>query len=301
MTTSKRAPRRVGSRVVLLVLLLLTVALVGPPVPARAAGWVSIRYLGNEGFLISAGETKVLIDALYGEGLEGYPVVPAAIRRQAKAGDGDFAGVDLVLATHRHGDHFDAAAVACHLDANRGARFVSTEEATARLLDLDPDVVDRVTGLWPAEGERVTVEPAAPESSDLRITALRLHHGDNPAQNLGFLVEIGGLVVMHLGDADVTAEELRPLDLAEEGIDVVLAPYWFWDATHRPALDELGARHRVAMHLPVPEAPAEYFAPAESLDALVDALRTEDPEVWIPLRPLEEQKFRPPPAGRDSR
>ena len=51
------------------------------PAAAIAEG-VELTYLGNEGFLIAAGETRVLVDALYGEGLRGYPVVPPAERRR---------------------------------------------------------------------------------------------------------------------------------------------------------------------------------------------------------------------------
>jgi len=63
---------------------------------------VEITYLGNEGFLITAGETRILIDALYGDGL--------------------------------------------HLLHNPEARFVSTEQAVARLrqeLDRYQEVAGR--------------------------------------------------------------------------------------------------------------------------------------------------------------
>ena len=46
-----------------------------------------------------------------------------------------FAGVDLILASHFHGDHFDAASVARHLRANPEAVFLSTNQAVAELCE----------------------------------------------------------------------------------------------------------------------------------------------------------------------
>jgi L-ascorbate metabolism protein UlaG (beta-lactamase superfamily) len=271
--------------------LLAFVALAWPPavvLSAEEVEEVAVTYLGNAGFLIAAGETKVLVDALYGDGLAGYPVVPPLIRRRAEDGERELAGVDVVLASHRHGDHFDAGAVARHLAANPQSRFVSTAEAVASLVAVDPGLADRAVGLWPPAGERASVEHAG-----VRVTALRLHHGDAPAQNLGLLVEVGGFRLVHLGDTEVTADELRPLGLAAEGIDVALVPYWYFiSGRRRPAIGEFGARQMVAVHFPAPDAPPEYFHPASSFGALVDAVRTADPEVWIPLSALETRSFR---------
>ncbi len=69
---------------------------------------VSVTYLANEGFLLAAGPLQVLIDGLFDDGIDGYPAVPEAIRQRLEAGSGPWAVIDLVLATHHHGDHFDA-------------------------------------------------------------------------------------------------------------------------------------------------------------------------------------------------
>lgn len=278
----KRSPHAVVALSALLVL-----GLAGPRASELMAGDVEVHYLGNAGFLLSAGETKVLVDALFGDGIAGYPTLPPPLRRRVEAGTEDLSGVDLALATHRHGDHFDAAAVARHLDANPLVRFVSTEEAVARLLSVAPELAERATGLWPAPGERLLLEHAG-----VRVTALRLHHGAAAAQNLGLLVEIGAVSILHLGDTEVTAEELAPLNLNEEAIDVALVPYWYLLSSRlQPAIAELGARWIVVMHLPAPDAPPEYFAPAADRSELVTALRNAEPEAWVPLRAMEGRTF----------
>ncbi len=263
--------------------LLLALSLPG----TAAAEGIEVRYLANEGFLLAAGDRKVLIDGLYGDGIPGYPAVPAEIRARAEAATGEFAGVDLVLASHFHGDHFDPAAVARHLRANPGARFVSTRQAVERLLGEAGDLADRVDGFWPPDGERETLEHAG-----IQVTVLRLHHGRSDAQNLGLIVDLAGVRFIHVGDTVITAGELRPLGLRQAAIDVALVPCWFFDAPrYRPGLDEFGARHLVAMHFPAPDAPARYFGGAGSLEGRIEAVRKAVPEVWLPVEPLETRSF----------
>lgn len=45
---------------------------------------VGITYIANEGFLLASGEQKVLIDALFREGVSGYAVVPPVTREELK-------------------------------------------------------------------------------------------------------------------------------------------------------------------------------------------------------------------------
>lgn len=251
-----------------------------------ASGGVEIVHLGNEGFLLVAGEQKVLIDALFGDGLDNYPAVPLELRQPLEAAQGRFAGVDLVLASHVHPDHFDPTAVARHLKANPGARFVSTEQAAEKLLAVGV-AAEKVSGFWPPDGERRTIEYAGVE-----VTALRLHHGGSPAQNLGLVITIGGTKVLHMGDTEITAGELAPVGLEALGIDVVLVPYWYLDSRRlAPALAELGEPHLVAMHFPTADAPANYFGDRVDLAGQVEACREAFPDAWMALEPGESRRF----------
>ena len=252
---------------------------------------VDVTYLGNEGFLIAAGDRKVLVDALFGDGIDGYPVVPPTPRRQLEAAAGDFAGVDLVLATHYHDDHFDAQAVARHLRANPDARFVSTRQAVERLRQL-PDfdqLADRVEGYWPAEGERVSMEHGG-----IAVTILNLHHGRDrrpEVQNLGFLIDLGGLQLLHVGDTEVDEADVRPYRLAEEAVDVFFVPSWFFGSLRwRPVLAEVDAGARVVMHLAEPTAPASWFGPAGSREKRLAGIREVDPEAVV-FRAMETRSF----------
>ena len=153
------------------------------------------------------------------------------------------------------------------------------------------EVAGRVAAFWPDEGQR-----AAFSHAGVRLTVLNLHHGRgrNPTvQNLGLLLDVGGLRLLHVGDTEVSAADVRPYRLREEGIDVALVPYWLllYD-NFRPMLEELGARHTVAMHLPSRDAPESYFDPAQDLEGLKDLIRELHPRVWVPERALAARRFR---------
>jgi len=222
---------------------------------------VAVDYLGNEGVLLAGAGRRVVIDALFGDGLAGYAAVEPARRAELEAARGEFAGVDLVLATHAHGDHFDAAAVASHLSANSRALFVSTPEAVAavRARPAGELLAARLRAVLPREGERETLRHAG-----VTVTVFQLHHGRGlarPVANLGFLVEFAGRRIVHLGDTEATAAELATTGLATSRIDLALVPFWrLLDAPGRAAIrDAVRPTRLAAIHVPRPDAPAAMF------------------------------------------
>lgn len=272
--------------------LLALVVLAGPVLAATASastdsGGVEIVYLANEGFLIRSGGRAVLIDALFGDGIRGYPFVPAEIRRDMELGEPPFDGVQLVLATHQHGDHFDPAAVARFLDGHPEAHFVSTEGAVAELLRLLPEggsARARVRAATPEAGRPVRLE-----HDGLVVEAFDLHHGEGmnpPIANLGFIIEIGGVKLLHVGDTEVTAGEFRESGAAERSVDVALLSYWTLDRLG----PVIGAPRTVLMHLPAVDAPRDYFAPQSDLEDLIRSLREQDRDAFLPTRPMDSTR-----------
>lgn len=251
---------------------------------------LEITYLANEGFLLRAGEARVLVDGLFGEGLRGYGVVAREERHKLETAQEPYTGIDLVLASHVHRDHFDAEAVARFLRANREARFISTEDALKALLAVDRDLSSRASGHWPPEEERIDQRLAG-----LDISLFNLHHGrDRPTtQNLGLLVKICGSTVLHIGDTEADAADLRLAGLAGLRPDVALLPSWFlrpsrWSA----AVEVLRPRHIVAMHLPAADAPRSYFyGGTRDLGGLKAAITAGHPAAWIPVRTGDTRRY----------
>lgn len=234
---------------------------------ARPAGpdGVRVTHLANEGFLLSSGETKVLVDALFRDGLPEYARVTGDEREALETARGVFAGVDAVLVTHVHRDHFHPLAVARHLESAPEARAFGPAQAAdslARHAPGWPAVKDRFAAVTPRPGERVVRRTAG-----LELVGLGLHHPpsrNQPVQHAGWLVRIGGRTILHLGDAALDPGELGPLGLGAAGIDLALVPAWLLDDQGWAFLERHVTPGRVlAMHVP----PDEVSATRERLAA----------------------------------
>jgi L-ascorbate metabolism protein UlaG (beta-lactamase superfamily) len=252
------------------------------PTPGHApADSVSITYVGNEGFLIEAGGGKVLIDALYRSGVSGYVVHPPDVRKKLERALPPFDAVDLVLATHYHADHFDPEAVGIHLLSNREALFVSTLQAAGQMEGYKGyrNIQARVLGALLEEGESETVE-----HNGITVRLLNLHHGrDRPVENLAFIVEMGGRTFLHVGDTEVSPDELAAYDWSKETIDFFFVPYWF--LLDEPSGDDIvatvAAATVVPMHIPPPDDPRGYLQGSGGFDGTISRIATNYPAAAI--------------------
>ncbi|MGH7461441.1 MAG: MBL fold metallo-hydrolase, partial [Longimicrobiales bacterium] len=185
---------------------------------------VTITFLANEGVLLTSGNRKVLIDALFQEYGREYALPADSTRRALDAASAPFDAVDLVLATHRHGDHFHPAQVAAHMRANPRATLLTSQQ-----------VIDSLSGRVPANDQvrarflsRTTAAGARRIEvvNGIKVELLGLPHGGHPGvEHLGYIVELGGRRVLHVGDTDFAEDTFAPLRLDTARIDVALLPY----------------------------------------------------------------------------
>ena len=218
--------------------------------PVATTGALEITYLANEGFMIAGGGRKVLIDALFGAGLRGYPVVSTAQRELLEQARAPFADVDAVFATHFHDDHFNAESVLAHLTHNPQAFFFSTNQAADKLKATGKfdAVKTRIVAQLPKEGERIHSGHRG-----LHVQLLNIHHGrGRPTENLGFIVEIAGKRILHIGDSEAEAAVFQKYELVKDRIDVAFLPYWYFleDDKKQAVRAHIQPRHIVLMHLP---------------------------------------------------
>ncbi len=259
---------------------------------APANGPLHVTYIANEGVLLEGGGKKVVIDAMFRR-LAGYPYPAAEQRADMEAARDAFARVDLVLATHVHADHFDAGVVGAHLAANPRAAFVAVQQVTDALAKGYRDF-----SRWAARVQQVTPTLGASISlpvSDVPLQVLRLSHGDT--MNAGFLLDLGGAKVLHLGDADGTVANFDAFDLQSAGIDVALAPYWYaLDAEGRRVIREHIAPKRVVFfHIAEdnPDDPQlrEHMQQMGGRTGLVARIKKEFPNAVFLLTPLSRFTF----------
>jgi L-ascorbate metabolism protein UlaG (beta-lactamase superfamily) len=227
----------------------------GTPVAAqsaRADTGVTVTFLANEGVLLSGGGRKVLIDALFLEYETGFAIPPDSTQRALQSGRPPFDSVGLVLVTHRHGDHFHPVPVAAHLRSNPRATLVTSGQVIDSLLR---DPVARAVGpgrliaRTTAAGARQRIEV-----DGIAVELLGLPHGGRrhrQVEHLGYLVELGGRRILHVGDTELSDAAFAPFRLDTARIDVALLPSWaITDADGRRIVERwIRPRQVVAFHV----------------------------------------------------
>lgn len=212
--------------------------------PAAGAPSDSVRvtYVGNSGFLITVGDKKILIDALF-HGFPGDYALPQDIQELLVNARPPFDGVNLILATHDHGDHFSADMVRQHMRSNPAATLVATAQVASQLADLG----NRVISLHATESG-----PDGTDVSGIRVEAIYLSHGTAPAGeteiiNFGYVVTVNGISLFHTGDIDaslLTVAGLQAHGLPEKRLDLAFIPHFILAVPQARPLVSEGIRSR---------------------------------------------------------
>jgi L-ascorbate metabolism protein UlaG (beta-lactamase superfamily) len=153
-------------------------------------GSVGLSWLGQAGFILRAGDTVAMIDPFLSTGHDRDYLSNLAPDAAT--------GIDLVLCTHEHVDHFDAESAPAIATASPGAVFV----VPTPIVDMVTEVgigADRVVGMQP--GEEV-------ELAGLAIRAVPAMHGVTMEDAYGFGEDLSGGLVRFLGYV-VDAGEVR--------------------------------------------------------------------------------------------
>ncbi|MGB1277245.1 MAG: MBL fold metallo-hydrolase, partial [Nannocystaceae bacterium] len=215
---------------------------------------VELTYLANEGVLVQAFGRAIVIDGLHRFYGPEYAVLPAPEREQLEQAQADYGKVDVVIASHRHGDHFSAEATAMHLQANPQAVFYGPPQTVKLLLALAGanEVAGRVHAIDATPGASTTVTVPGKPATELEFLGLR-HVGKRhtAVENLGVLVTLDGVKVLHVGDAVGDAANLAGFGLAGRKLDAALIPFWYLDtpSSRRVVAEQIAARQVFAFHI----------------------------------------------------
>jgi L-ascorbate metabolism protein UlaG (beta-lactamase superfamily) len=214
--------RQARSRIAVVTAVLLGAGYAAGERTALADG-LRVQYVANEGVLITGGRTAILIDGLQrGKASLPYDFLRGEARERLETARGAWREIDLLLVSHLHLDHFHPDATARFLRSAPRARLVSSAQVTGQ---LDPALRARAIAWRPGRSESIRVAGAG-------ITFLGLRHSPgswprDSVQNFGHLVDIDGVQVLHLGDADATVANFAPFRLPRQRIDLALVPWWF--------------------------------------------------------------------------
>lgn len=260
----------------------LSVSAASSPSPV-AQDRVTITFLANEGVMLSSATSKVLIDGLFLKYETGYAVPADSTRAALERARAPFDAVDLILVTHRHGDHFHPAPVAAHLRANPRAVLLTSQQ-----------VIDSLRGhVAPNDlrGPRFMARTTVPGTrrrevvGGIPVELLGLPHGGwrhRRVEHLGYLVELGGRRVLHLGDTDISEATFAPFRLDTARVDVALVPSWMVTSREGVRVIERWIRPRqvVAFHVGEDDAEQVTRAVRAALPGAITFVRSLDTRRW---------------------
>lgn len=214
----------------------------------------AILHVQNDGYLISAGGVKILIDGLFL--LDQNPPSPERLVAMQEALP-PFNDLDLILITHDHNDHFEPNLVGQHLLHDTEAVVVTTDVTADYIASWFEDAdqfEERVMGLHLEPGQAQTVEAAG-----IEIEVYYLSHGDPTMPNFGFLFTLDGITFFHTGDIvaeDVHLDDVRQYDLYNRGIDIGFIPHFYlWQDEYQGYIQSaFGPEFIIPMHVNLADA-----------------------------------------------
>lgn len=257
-----------------LVKALAALCLAGP-----AVAEVTVTSLANQGVLVSDGKTRVMVDGLVVEPYALYAGLTPEAAGLFERMEGPFADVDLVLVSHRHHEHNQPAHACRFMEKSARARLVTSRQVIDLMREKCRTFVTgnpRVREVNPQPGEAVRLTQGG-----ARVTVFPLSHGTRKyarIQHFGHLVELGGVTVLHVGDAAPDAAAFEQAGLGEVRVDVALVPYRYLEPGPGEALVRrfMDAPLKIAVHIP-PDEHAEIAA----------HIAERYPDVRVPAGPLE--------------
>jgi L-ascorbate metabolism protein UlaG (beta-lactamase superfamily) len=225
----------------------------GPMSPDVKAEPLALTYIANCGVLVSSGDSKVLIDALFDRPNPDFRAPPSEVLDTIMKGTAPFDEVDLVLVTHNHPDHFDPGLAVRYLETLPGPLLLAPPDAVAEMRKVAADwkrIEPRVVSLEIKVGEKETRD-----LKEIFVTAFRtLHSGDRESpMNFMYLFELNGWRVFHEGDSTGKPEVYQGFGLDGTPVDLALVHYWFplEPSCARFLQDVLKPGHIALTHLPI--------------------------------------------------
>jgi len=214
---------------------------------------ITITQLANEGVIISDGETRIMIDGMVVEPYSVYGGLPENAAALFKQAAGPYSDIDLALASHRHHEHNQPRYACAFMQSSEETVFVSSSQVLGLMREKCRKFVTtspRIREIDPQYGE-----PEVFEQGGARVTVFLLSHGTRKyasIQNYAHLVEIGGMAVLHIGDAAMTPDDFQTAELDQREIDVALIPFGYFQPGPGSALINryLDAPVKIAVHIP---------------------------------------------------
>ncbi|MFC1726176.1 MBL fold metallo-hydrolase [candidate division KSB1 bacterium] len=220
-------------------------------VKGNSIGDIEVTYIANEGFLISSGATKILIDALFVRNDGIYATPDKDILDNMEKGEPPFDNVDIIMVTHNHSDHFTPDHVARALKNNPETVLVTTPQAVGDIKncgDFTENISDRLITCDLEIGKSIS---KSVKGLDIKIFRTPHSGTNNETQNFIYLINLDGRKILHEGDARRDVKTFENLNLENENIDIAFGHTWYlFDPAGREVLTKhFKPKQFVLMHI----------------------------------------------------
>ena len=224
---------------------------------------LEVTYIANEGFMVRAGEKSILIDALFKNGFNMYLVPDGSLSQKMQAAKKPFNRIDLILVTHRHGDHFNALMVTNHLKHNPKCILVAHNQVILRMKKWMTQYNLKKEQIYEINMEFNTNKGLSLNGIDLNI--LCLHHipyivngvdRQIKVANLSYIVKLNGYVFFHMGDAIISnsSDFIKEFPFNEQNINTLFLNYNDRSKITHDIIDQyIKPANIIAMHIPPEE------------------------------------------------
>lgn len=178
-------------------------------------GMLALWSLGQSGFVVKSSRTLAVIDPYLSDAITSTggpescfppPLQPGMLR-----------GVDLVLCTHEHADHTDPDTLKPLLAASPAAQLVVSAQSLKLLADAG---IDTAGARVPRLGQRYTIDDG--DYRAIPAAHYSLEIDEEQSRWMGFVLNCGGITLLHTGDTILVPEIYEALSGAT--IDLALVP-----------------------------------------------------------------------------
>jgi L-ascorbate metabolism protein UlaG (beta-lactamase superfamily) len=221
-------------------------------------GHGEVTYLGNEGLLVTDGQSKLLFDPFFHNDFGQYQLLPLDMHKAIMQGLEPYDDVDLVVVSHAHEDHFSAHDMLMYMQAHPKVQLVAPQQAVEQLaqLDLTDKLLPRITSI----ALQYQQHPVSFQLGGALIEAVRIPHAGWPGraevENLVYRISLSdGNTYIHMGDADPEDDHFRPYKeyWQSKVTDIAFPPYWFFFSAEGNDIinTRINTLHAVGVHVPI--------------------------------------------------